>query len=98
MEKISWSDAKKHGNGTLFKNHAIKGSVESWRHKRGVGGSPNARVAMVEVIPFEKVKKEKYCQCKDAVVNSLTYLCDKCGGYFDVAENKKLKSYRIIGI
>ena len=90
---ISWKEAKAHGNGNLFKNHEKKGSVESWRNKRGTGGGPGF-FAMSEIKPLEKENnKIQYCQCKNAVVNAETFHCIKCKNRFDATENKKLVSF-----
>lgn len=99
-EKITWSEAKKFGKNIPFKNHAKAGSVESWRFKRGVGGTPTGRIAMSEVTPFTKPTPEGliYCQCKYAAMDSQTHNCTKCGNYFDVTENKKLVEYKIVGV
>lgn len=100
MEKITWSEARKFGKNVAFKNHAKPGSVESWRHKRFVGGTPNGRIAMSEITPFKKDPTEGlvYCQCEYAVMDSQTHNCTKCGDYFDVSENKKLVEYKIVGV
>ena len=99
LETISWADAKKHGNGNLFKNHEKKGSIDSWRNKRNVGGTPSGRLAMSEITPFLKSGHTPiYCQCKEVVVDSSTFCCTKCGNYFDATENKKLESYRMTGV
>ena len=101
MEDTSLSKANKLSKtGRLFENNAPKGSVISWRHRAGVGGTPTGRIAMSEVTPFTKHTPEGliYCQCKYAAMDSQTHSCTKCGNYFDVTENKKLVEYKIVGV
>ena len=90
---LSWKEAQTYGNGNLFKNHAIKGSVESWRHKRNTGGSPNARIAMCEITPFVKDPADIlpptpdvpiiYCKCEFPQVSVRTSICECCGMVYD---------------
>jgi len=96
-DSISWKEAKAHGNGNLFKNHEKKGSIDSWRNKRGTGGVPGF-FAMSEIKPFEPQFHDKYCQCKDAIMDATTHCCTVCNEYFDAMENKCLQSYRMIGV
>jgi len=94
---LTWSEAKKYGNGNLFKNNSPSGSIETWRNRRNVGGAPN-RVAMSEVKPLEKNVYSKFCQCSEAIVDAATFSCTICKEHFDAMENKKLESYRVTGV
>lgn len=94
---LTWSEAKKYGNGNLFKNNSPKGCVETWRNRRNVGGAPN-RVAMSDIKPLEKISYGKFCQCSEAIVDATTFTCTVCNEHFDAMENKFLTSYRMTGV
>lgn len=83
--------------GKLFETKAPAGSVITWRYRAGAGGAPN-RVAMSDIKPLEKNIYSKFCQCSDAIVDATTFDCTICNEHFDAMENKKLVSYRMIGV
>jgi hypothetical protein len=84
-------------NGRLFTNNEIKGSINSWRFRAGSGHVPGF-FAMSEARVVEPQHHDKYCQCKEAIMDAVTHCCTVCNEYFDALENKSLESYRVTGV